>query len=72
MPSSSGAELLVWIGAIILAAVAHWIFLLGALTFSFWRFAAGVPGQCSRCRSHDVIPLDSPLGRELTKRVQRS
>lgn len=70
-PSSFGVEILVWIGAIILAMVAHWIFLAAALAFSFWRFAARAPGHCSRCSGRDVIPLDSPIGRELAERAER-
>lgn len=37
-PSNFGVELLVWLGAIIVAAMSHWIVVLGALAFSLWRF----------------------------------
>lgn len=39
-PSNFGDEVMVWGGAVILAIIAHWIFLFAALAFSLWRFTA--------------------------------
>lgn len=66
-PSSFGAELLVWVVAIALAIALHWIFLLGAFAFSLWRYGAARPGHCSRCSGQEVIPIDSPIGRQLAE-----
>lgn len=65
-PSNFGVELLVWLGAIIVAAMSHWIVVLGALAFSLWRFA-GRKRACAKCGSPDVIPLDTPLGRQISE-----
>lgn len=71
-PSSFVVEVLVWLGALLLAGVfQHWIFLVGALAFSLWRYTANRPGKCARCQSTEVIPADSPIGRQLLEQARR-
>lgn len=68
-PSSFVAELLVWLVAVIFAAAVHWIALLAAFGFSLWRYGARRPGRCPTCNSADVIPISSPLGKELAQQI---
>lgn len=66
-PSNFAVEVLVWIAALILAASVHWVVLLGAFAFSLWRFASA-RRVCRKCGSAEVIPSNSPIGQQLTRK----
>jgi hypothetical protein len=64
-PSNFGAELVVWIACLVAAATVHWGFVVGGIGFTLWRFT-GRRRVCPKCASSEVIPLDSPIGRQLS------
>jgi hypothetical protein len=67
-PSNFGAELVVWIACLVAAATVHWTFVVGGIGFTLWRFT-GRRRVCPKCSSGEVIPLDSPIGRQLSETV---
>jgi hypothetical protein len=68
-PSNLGVEIVVWLAALLLAAVTHWVLVLGALWFTLWRFT-GRHRACGECDSREVIPLSSPLGQQLAEQMK--
>lgn len=65
-PSSLGVEILVWIVALVLSPFTLFISIAIALGFSIWRLASKYRA-CAKCGSKDLIPLDSPIGRQLAE-----
>lgn len=52
---SLGTEILLWL-----------CLLLPGMFYTAWRHGSRYEG-CPKCGSHNMVPLDSPIGRELAK-----
>lgn len=61
------AELFVWIICLILSASMSWMFIFLAIFTSIFRSSSAKNG-CETCSSAQIIPTDSPKGRELTQK----
>lgn len=68
-PSSFAVELLVWVGAVILTILVHWVFLIGGILFTLWRVTSSYKG-CEKCKSKNVIPLDSPMAHAILDKMK--
>ncbi len=51
-------------GSFIIEIVLWLCFLVPGLFFSIWRLTARY-SACAKCGSREIIPLDSPVGKEL-------
>jgi hypothetical protein len=66
-PGSFVGELAVWCGGLLVSLLAGWWVMLLPLGFSLYRMIATVR-RCKQCDSAELVPPDSPVGRELMSR----
>lgn len=66
-PGNGGIETALWLGGFGLFITLHWLYMIAcfvaAMGYSLWR-AFSKFNVCRKCKSKDIIPADSPKGRE--------
>lgn len=55
-------------GSILIELILWICFLVPGLIYSIWRHNTRHE-VCAKCGSHDLVPVDSPLGKKLTQEV---
>jgi hypothetical protein len=53
-------------GSIFIEIIAWLMFLLPGVIYSLWRHGSRYQG-CASCGSKDIVPADSPIGKQLQK-----
>jgi hypothetical protein len=56
-------------GSLILEIALYFCMILPGLIYSIWRHASRTTG-CKGCRSNDLVPVDSPMGKKLVADLQ--
>lgn len=67
VPGSFLIEAFAWLVALALTAAGAWPPLLLALAYTLYRATRG-GHACNACGAAQMVPLDSPVGRELSDR----
>jgi hypothetical protein len=64
-------EVVVWgVGIIVTALTGFWLIMAIPLAYSLWRYIA-VLRVCATCGSRELIPTDSPIGRQIVETTKK-